>query len=134
MKLHMHRLDESVIVLTVDGGLDGHTSRELTEELERLIAQGWSRIVLDCSSLVYISSWGIATLVKLHRECKHLGGDVKLVNPQNFIFEVLRTTHLDQMFEMYETIDRARLAFRPEDHWQDQPDPAPSSATPSMGY
>lgn len=125
MQLHIHESDDGIIVVTVDGGLDSGTSRELAEALDQLLRQGSSRMVLDCSRLVYISSWGIASLVRLRREMRRRDGDVKLVKPQHYIFEVLRTTHLAEMFEIYEDIDRARLAFRPP---APRPTPNPDGA------
>ena len=112
MEIVFREVDQNILIVSVDGGLDKTTGPQLNAALEKLIAAGMNRIIIDCSGLRFISSLGIATLIKLHRRMRKQGGDVKLASPSGVVFDVLKLARLDKLFELYDNVDRARLAFR----------------------
>jgi len=115
MEFYYHEIDQDVLVLVADGGLDAQTSTVFVEQLETLIDKGLRKIIVDCGKLNYISSAGMSMLLRLHRRMAKLGGDVKLANIHGLIAQILATVHLDRLFDIYPTVDRARLAFRPRE-------------------
>jgi len=115
MEFYFHELDHDVLVLSADGGLNAQTATQFVGELERLIEQGTSKIIVDCSHHDYSSSYGIGVLIRLHKNLAKRGGDVKLTGIHSIVISVLRTAKIDQLFEIYNDIDAARLAFRPKD-------------------
>ena len=115
MEFFFHELDKSVLILSADGGLNADTAAEFVQQLEKLIDTGVTQIIVDCTRLDYISSYGIALLVRLHNRLAKLGGDVKIAAPQSRILQVLTTMRMGKVFEIYPDVNRARLAFRPKD-------------------
>ncbi len=115
MELHIEEVEHNVLIVAVDGGLDGTTAPQLTQGLEKMLSAGMNQIILDFSKVSFISSLGIGTLITLHRRMKKRGGDVKLASLQGVVWEVLRTARLDSLLEIYPDVNRARLAFRPPD-------------------
>ena len=59
MELVFHEVDKSVLILSADGGLNADTSAEFVEQLEKLVDGGVTQIIVDCTRLEYISSYGI---------------------------------------------------------------------------
>ena len=118
MEFYEHEIDNDVLIIAADGGIDRHTSKEFVEQILELIEGGMTKIIIDCGKLTYISSWGLGVLLRLHKRAKTAGGEVKIANVHSRIVEVLNITHLNKIFGIYPDVDRARLEFRPID---DQP-------------
>lgn len=78
MELYYHDTDRDVLILSADGGIDSTNADEFVTKLAKLVEAGARKLVIDCSRLVYISSYGIAVLVRLHKKLAERGGDVKL--------------------------------------------------------
>lgn len=119
MEFYYHDSDGGILVLSADGGLDAGTAEQFESELEKVIRAGVRRIIVDCSHLAYISSFGISTLIRLHKRLAKRGGDVKLANINSRLVALMSLSHIDRFFNIYPDVSRARLAFRPG-----QPHPA----------
>lgn len=112
MEFYYHETDGELLVISADGGLNGDTANQFVSEIERLVDGGLRKIIVDCSALNFISSAGLAVLMRLHKHMKPLGGHVKIAGVKGTIVQVLEVTHLSKVFEIYPDVDRARLAFR----------------------
>ena len=115
MEFYYDDVDDDVLIVTADGGLNARTAEQFVSSIEKLVDAGLRKIIVDCNKLDYISSYGIGVLVRLHNRIARLGGDVKFASVQGLIIEVLRLTRLNTMFAIYSDVSRARLAFRPKD-------------------
>ncbi len=111
MELYYHSVDKDVLVLSADGGLDSHNAEEFVNELGRLVEAGARKLIVDCSRLGYISSYGIAVLVRLHKKLAVRGGDVKLAAVDTMVARLIQVTGLDRVFQLYANLDEARRAF-----------------------
>ena len=114
MEFYEHEIDNDVLIIAADGGIDKDTSREFVERIFELIEGGVTKIIIDCTKLTYISSWGLGVLLRLHKRARTAGGEVKIANVHSRIVEVLNITHLNRIFGIYPDVNRARLDFRPE--------------------
>lgn len=112
MELYYHELDRSVLILNADGGLNADTAASFVSQLEQLIDFGVKKMIIDCTNLTYISSYGIGVLVRLHNKLAKLGGDVKIAAAQNFVLQALNLVRLGQLLDIYPDVNQARLAFR----------------------
>src|SRR5437868_3692959 len=115
MEFYFHELDKSVVILSADGGLNADTASEFIQQLETLVDTGVKQIIVDCTNLQYISSFGVAVLVRLHNKLAKHGGDVKIAAAQSPILKVLGVMRMGKFFEIYPDVNQARLAFRPKD-------------------
>ena len=111
MELYYHRVDKDVLILSADGGLDSRNAEHFVDELGRLVDAGARKLVVDCSQLRYISSYGIAVLVRLHKKLAVRGGDVKLACVDTMIARLIQVAGLDRVFQIYVNVDEARGAF-----------------------
>ncbi|MSR44453.1 MAG: anti-sigma factor antagonist [Phycisphaerales bacterium] len=113
MELYAIEVFGDLIILRADGGLNSQTSTQLSDQVATLVAGGVRSIVVDCSKLEIISSLGLSSLLMLHTRMKRVGGEVKLCGLKGTIVQVLQITKLDRVFELYDDVEAARLAFRP---------------------
>ncbi|MBL7220283.1 MAG: STAS domain-containing protein [Phycisphaerae bacterium] len=113
MEFYYHEVDNDVLIISADGGIDRHTSKEFVDRIIKLIESGVTKIIIDCKKLTYISSWGLGVLLRLHKRAKTAGGEVKIADVHSRIVDVLNLTHLNRIFGIYPDVNRARLEFRP---------------------
>ena len=113
MEFYFHEIDRTLMILGADGGLNSNNATQFLEQLESLVDAGVNKIIVDCSRLDYISSYGIGLLVRLHKKLAKHGGDVKVAAPKSFVLQALAVMHMGKIFEIYPDVDQARLAFRP---------------------
>ena len=101
----------NVVVKTVDAKLVHENGRGFAEEIEGLLEEGKTQVVLDFSRLAYISSWGIGTLAAIHSKFKKKGGKVKLAALQSPIKIMLSIVGFDQLFEVFDSVPEAVASF-----------------------
>ncbi len=113
MEFYYHEVEKDVLILAADGGLNAATADQFVSELERLIEGGNTKIIVDCSQLNYISSYGIGVLMRVHGKLQKHGGDVRLASVKGMLVKALSLVRLDQVLSIYPDVNRARLSFRP---------------------
>ena len=99
-------------MIQADGGLNAGTAPQFMGDLEKLVDAGLRKIIVDCTKLNYISSYGLGVLMTVHKQMAKHGGDVKICCVKSVVHDVLRLVKLDQFFQSYADLNRARLAFR----------------------
>lgn len=112
MEFFYDEIDGDVLVIKADGGLNSETVGQFVGEIEQLVDAGLKRIIVDCEHLSFVSSAGLAALMRLHKKMKTHGGDVKVACVHSTIMQVLEITHLAGVFDIYHDVNEARLAFR----------------------
>jgi anti-sigma B factor antagonist len=112
IEFYYHEVDRDVLVLRADGGLNADTADSFILQLEKLVEAGLNKIILDCTNLDYISSYGVGVLLRLHKKLKKSGGDVKIAAAKSIVLKALTILRMASMFDVYDDVDRARLAFR----------------------
>lgn len=116
MEFYYHQVDRDVLIIAADGGIDSHNANEFLENLAKVFDAGIHKVIVDCSELRYISSYGVGVLIRLHKKLAQRGGQVKLAAVQGPLFTILRILRLDTVFHIYPSVERAREAFRVEPH------------------
>lgn len=112
MEFYYDEIDRDVLVLVADGGLNADTADQFVTSIEKLVDGGLTKIVVDCSKLHYISSYGMGVLLRLHKRLKTHGGDVKIAGAKGMTPQALQILRLDRLFQLYPDVGQARLDFR----------------------
>ena len=115
MEFYYHEVDHDVLVIVADGGIDRKTAGGFVEGIHALIEGGIRKIIVDCSELHFISSYGLSVLLRIHKRARQQGGEVKLACIHSRLAGILELLHLNRIFEIYPDVNRARLEFRPKD-------------------
>jgi anti-anti-sigma factor len=113
VEFYYHEIDKDVLILRADGGINKDNAREFVADLEKLVDAGLTKIIVDCEGLDHISSFGIGVLLRVHKRIAKLGGNVKLAGIHSGLVRILQIARVDELFDIYPDVNRARLAFRP---------------------
>ena len=112
MEFFFHEVDKDVLILSADGGLNSQTAAEFIRELEALVDGGVRKMIIDCTGLQFISSYGVGLLVRLHKKIAVRGGDVKIAAPRSMVLQALNVMRMGKLFGIYPDVNQARLEFR----------------------
>jgi anti-anti-sigma factor len=87
-------LEAGVMHLTVGGRLDGYWADHLDNALSEAVREGHHHLRLDLSDVTFLSSAGIAALMKFYKQLSRINGSFAVVNPSNSVRLVLEMTRL----------------------------------------
>ena len=87
------------LVAILSGELDTVAARETELALQPLLKSEGKPVVIDCTSLEYISSSGLRILLGILKQSKACGSSVTLKNVNDVIREVLELTGFVSLFE-----------------------------------
>ena len=106
LSISVRVLDPVNTVVDLEGAIDLHNSHGLRTTLfERLRAT--SRLALNMNGIRYIDSSGIATLVEVFKEARHLEKDFVLFGLGPAVHDVLKLTNLLGVFRVADTQEHA---------------------------
>lgn len=99
-------------VLRIEGSLKvGETARAFTESCERIANERPGALVLDLEQLDYMDSTGVGVLIGALKKFQAKNRSILLAAPQRRILTGLRVTHLDTLFQIFDTLDAALAAL-----------------------
>ena len=91
----------------------GGAAEAFERQLQQLVRNGHRSIVIDLSAVKAIDSAGIRALVRAHTSAKRVGGTLRLAAVDQTVTKVLDLSHLSGIFEMYDSVESARVAAWP---------------------
>ncbi len=83
----------------------------LRENVSRLLSEGRKHLVLNLSGLQYLDSSGIGELARIYVMVLKGGGEMKVVGLSRNVEEVLKVTHLYQVFPEFPDEETALQSF-----------------------
>lgn len=94
--------DEGKFTLVrMTGDLDVVSSPSVNEQLDRLLAGGRHQLVLDLEAVPFIDSTGLSALVRLLKNVRARGGNLRLATLQPPVRQVFELTRLARSFDLY---------------------------------
>ena len=94
-------------VAKLTGSITATDAESLTEKLADVAFGERARLAIDLSGLTAIDSSGLSALINLVTRSRLSQGRVILVAPSTFVSSIFSVTHLDQWFEICETMEDA---------------------------
>jgi anti-sigma B factor antagonist len=94
-------------VVQPKGEIDLYTAPRLREELSGLVQQGRTQLVVDLSSVEFLDSTGLGTLIGSLKRCREAGGELVLAGASETVRKVLGITGLDKVFALHPTAEDA---------------------------
>jgi anti-sigma B factor antagonist len=95
---------QQVTVVTITGELDGRTA-PLAQERIAPLCQAGSKIILDMSQVMYMSSAGLRLMLLLYRRVSDVNGRILLVGLSEEIRDTMLATGFLAYFTAYDTLD-----------------------------
>lgn len=83
----------------------------LMEEVEKCLAGGEVKIVLDFKNVPYIDSSGLEALLEADESVRKKGGVLKIANPNSICKDIFMATRLAGRFEIFPDIEVAGKSF-----------------------
>ncbi|HUR21954.1 MAG TPA: STAS domain-containing protein, partial [Vicinamibacterales bacterium] len=87
-------LEAGAMHLTVGGRLDGYWADHLDNALSEAVREGHHHLRVDLSQVTFLSSAGIAALMKFYKQLSRINGSFVVVNPSHSVRLVLEMTRL----------------------------------------
>ena len=84
----------------------------LRDTVQDFLRRGSDQIILDLNDVDFIDSAGLGELVRSHASIRSHGGQLKLVNPSASVWDLLKITKLDQVFDIPPDEATALASFR----------------------
>jgi anti-sigma B factor antagonist len=94
------------------GDLDAFTASQLRQVLTEVPED--SSLLIDMSRVPFMDSAGLGALVGGIRRTRELGGDVAVTCSQPNLVRLLRTSGLDRIVTVAETVEQAAAALTPK--------------------
>ena len=111
MEINVTDPKETVTLVEVSGRIDSMSANEFGSGITSQIDVGKVQLVLDLSSVEYMSSAGLREIVTNLKRAKKASGDLRLAQPSQRVREVLEMAGLDTVFRIYTTQDDAINSF-----------------------
>lgn len=103
----------NAVVLEVSGRVTlGAEGPSIQDSVRDLLAKGHKNILLDLSGVSYLDSSGLGQLVGSYATAVSKGGEIKLLNLNNKIYDLMQITKLYTVFGIYEDEDTAVKSFK----------------------
>ncbi len=92
---------DDVTVLDITGRITlGEGNVMLREIVRELVDKGNKKIVLNLAEVLYVDSSGVGELVKTHTTIRNQGGQLRLINLNQRINDLLQMTRLSSVFDI----------------------------------
>jgi anti-anti-sigma factor len=98
-------------IISITGSLDAVNAPEAIRFMLAQVESGWNQLVLDLSQVDFMSSAGLRTILMVLKECRHQGGDLRLVGPNAAIGKILKITGFIGVMQVFDDIDQAVNSF-----------------------
>src|SRR3954464_10397650 len=83
-----------VVEMRASGRIDGYWSEHLEQALAGVVSAGHHRVRLDCAEVTFMSSAGIAVLMKFRKELSPVAGPFPFVTPSKPVASTLKLARL----------------------------------------
>jgi anti-sigma B factor antagonist len=102
------KIERNTAVVTLEGKMMGDPDTlELHNRIRRLMSAGINYVVIDLKPLQWLNSAGLGVLIAGFTTLKKAGGSLVLANVAGKARELIDMTHLNQVFQEYESIEKA---------------------------
>jgi anti-sigma B factor antagonist len=103
-----------ITALSIQGNIHcGPECVRLENEIDSLIAAHETRIILDMAGVTHADSAAIGAMVRCLSKVKRAGGALRIAAAQQMISYSLKLTKVDQLIQMFPTVEQAAEGFCP---------------------
>ena len=106
MELSVDRQSDITVVKVIES-VDSADSDALLTFLNDIIEAGQTRLVVDLSDMDFIVSMALGVFVQTYTRLRAADGFLRLAAPQPPILRVIKTTALDRLLPIYDSLAQA---------------------------
>jgi len=106
------RLVDEIAIVDLSGQLRlGEGTGKLRDTVQQLVRDGYTKILLNLNGVIHIDSSGIGELMSNYTTLRNLGGELKLMNMNKNVRNLLEVTRLYTIFDVHDDQAAAISAF-----------------------
>jgi anti-anti-sigma factor len=105
------RKEKGVVIVAIKGRLDAGSSPDLEREIEKVMAEGENRLILDLAELNYISSAGLRIILAGAKKLKAKQGGLSIASLQSMVKEVFEVSGFSSIIPTFDSPDQALNAL-----------------------
>lgn len=94
-------------VMRVTGEIDMATAPRLRQHVQTVTSGKPAGLVLDLDRCDFIDSTGLGVMVGAAKRLRMIDGAFRIVCSQSHLNELFKLTRLDEVFELYESLEEA---------------------------
>ncbi len=104
----INKSDKKICILSLVGDPLGETDAQLLrKKIHDLTDDEIHHVVIDLSGVKHINSAGLGGLIAAMCTMMRVGGSVHYASAGSHVKDVFKITHLDHIFNVYETVEAA---------------------------
>ena len=105
-------LQTGMTALAIQGSIHcGPECARLEREVDGMIAAGETLVIFDLAGVTHADSAAIGSIVRCLTKLKSSGGALRIAAPQAMIEYSLKLTKVDQLIEIFPTVEQAMKRF-----------------------
>lgn len=101
----------SIMVVNVEGAIDGASTGAFEAELSGQIKAGNTRLVLELSKVDYIASAGLRSILATLKGCRQAGGDLRLAALAKDVGKVIEMAGMNTLIKVDASLEDSLKAF-----------------------
>ena len=102
-----------VAIVDLSGQLRlGEGTGKLRDVVQQLVSEGYRKILLNLGGVIHIDSSGIGELMMSYTSLRNQGGELKLMNMNKNVRNLLQVTRLYTIFDVHDDQASALQAFQ----------------------
>ena len=102
---------ESVAVIRLQGDLDTNTSPDAQEALNKVLAEGASKVLVNLADVGFVSSSGLRVLLVTAKKLGTASGELRVSNLNGTVNEVFEISGFSSIFNVFRTEEDALRGF-----------------------
>jgi len=87
--------------------MDAESTAAFEAQCESCIAEGFNSLVLDLSELMYVSSMGLGAIVRVAKQLRDDGGEVRICCVTGLVRQLFEITRLNHVFPPHDSLESA---------------------------
>src|SRR6266436_9977943 len=110
-------IEPGMTALAITGSIHcGPECGQLESEVDKLIEEKQTRVILDLTAVTTMDSAAIGAVVRCFRKLKGAGGDLRLACAPPVITRILDQTKVNKIVPTFATVADAASSFAPSAH------------------
>ena len=93
----------AIVVLDLSGDSSISDGTVLQQKVRGLLAEGKRFFVLNLQNVRYLDSFGLGQIVATFQALRNQQGDLKIINPNSKVKDLLRYTRIDKVIQVLPT-------------------------------
>ncbi len=107
------RVVNGIAIVDISGQLRlGEGTGKLRDTVQQLLRDGYKKILLNLNGVIHVDSAGIGELMMNYTTLKNQGGELKLMNLNKNVRNLLQVTRLYTIFDVHDDQASALNAFQ----------------------